>query len=89
MIQANQVVSVPVWQLLAFLAAITLCTLMRKSIGMVLAGFLFSIHWVFLQSVKGAKTEGQEYTLLAFFFAFGLVCALSIAWRYYKSDHYE
>jgi hypothetical protein len=89
MINANQVISVPIWQLLAFLGALTLCTLMHKSIGMVLAGFLFSINWVFLQGSKAAKTEGQEYTLLAFFFAFGLICALSIAWRLYKADHYE
>lgn len=89
MIQANQVLSVPIWQILVFLGAVTLFTLFRKNIGVIVMAFLFSIHWVFWQNAKALKSEGQEYTMMAFFFAFGLICALSIAWHLYKADHYE
>ncbi len=89
MIDPKQMLSFPVWQLLAFLGVLTLCTLWRKSIGMVASAFLFSINWVFWQNAKFIKTEGQEYTWMAIFFALGLVCALSIAWHMYKADHYD
>ncbi len=89
MISTGQMVSVPLWQILAFLGVLTFCTLVRKSIGTVVITFLFCVHWVFWQNAKVIKTEGQEYTLMAFFFGFGLICALSIAWQLYKADHYD
>ena len=89
MIQANQMLTLPLWQLLAFLGGLTFCVLIRKSIGMVVVSFLFAIHWVFWQSTKAVKSEGQEYTVMAVFFVLGIVCALSIAWHLYKADHYE
>jgi len=89
MIQTNQTLSVPIWQLLAFLGAVTIFTLFRKSIGTIVMAFLFSIHWVFWQNAKALKSEGQEYTMIAFFFALALVCAFSISWHLYKADHYD
>lgn len=89
MIDPNQALAVPMWQLIAFLGLLTACTLFRKSIGMVAVGFLFSINWVFWGNTKVLKTEGQEYTMMAILFALGLMCALSIAWHVYKADHYD
>lgn len=89
MIQSSQTLTVPIWQILALLGAITLCTLFKKSIGAVALAFLFSINWVFWQNTKFLKTEGQEYTMMAFFFGLALICSLSMAWHMYKADHYE
>ena len=89
MIDPNQTLSVPMWQLIAFLGLLTVCTLARKSVGMIAVGFLFSVNWVFWQKTKVLKTEGQEYTMLAILFALGLICALSVAWHMYKADHYD
>lgn len=90
MISTSQNLTIPLWQLLALLGALTLCTLLRKSIGMVVVTFLFAINWVFWQTPRAVKiSEGQEYTIIAFFFAFGLLTALGIAWNLYKADHYE
>lgn len=89
MIQGNLPLAIPLWQLLAFLGALTFCVLIRKSIGIAAVSFLFAINWAFFQDIKGFKTEGQQYTLLAIFFALGLVCAFSIAWHLYKADHYD
>lgn len=89
MIQANQMLTFPLWQLLAMLAALTLCALIRKSIGMIVVSFVFGVHWVFMQGAKSYTSEGQEYTLMAIFFGLALICVLSIVWHYYKSDHFD
>ena|ERR1043166_9060709 len=89
MIDSNQMLTFPIWHLIAFLGALTICTLFRKSIGMIAVSFLFSINWMFWQNSKAIKTEGQEYTLMAIFFGLGLICAISIAWHMYKADHYD
>ena len=89
MISTTQTTVIPLWQILAFLGALTLCTLARKSIGMVIVSFLFAIHWVFWQHPSPIKSEGQEYTLMAIFFGLGLLSAFAIAWNLYRADHYE
>ncbi len=89
MIDPKQMLSFPAWELVAFLAALTLCTLFKKNIGTIILAFLFSIHWVFWQQAKVVKSEGQEYTWIAIFFGLGVICAISIAWHIYKADHYD
>jgi hypothetical protein len=89
MIHANQMVSFPLWQLLALLGAVTFCTMVRKSIGSILLVFLFALHWVFWQKQEVLTSDGQEYTMIAFFFGIGLICSFSIAWHLYKTDHVD
>ncbi len=89
MISSSQTLTVPIWQILALLTAITMCTLFKKNVGAVVLAFLFSINWVFWQNTKFLKTEGQEYTMMAFFFGLGLICAFAIAWHMYKADNYD